>query len=201
MNEKHKHLERRSFIRLAIVGALLLISIVLSVIGLTQNSQGAKDRYDALIATDQAGGDVSAALNELQAYTYAHINTQIGGENGIKPPIQLAGTYSRLVESEQKRVDDVNVVLYERAQTECESSGPGGFSGSNRLSCIEAYVDSNGVQSVLIQDALYKFDFVSPTWSPDLAGFSIIAAFILAIVFCIDLALYYRTRRMVHMAN
>lgn len=199
MADKHKNLERRSFVRLTIVGILALLFIGLSVVGLTRNSQGAKDRYDALIAVDQAGGDVESALLELQTYIYAHMNTQIGGENGIKPPIQLAGTYGRLVDTEQAKFEKSDV--YAEAQADCERRNPTGFSGSNRLSCIEDYVDANGVEPIVIQEALYKFDFAPPVWSPDLAGYSILAAVVLVLVFCVDVALYFRTRHMVHMAS
>lgn len=198
---KHKNLERRALTRIGIVGVLLLLSIGLTVLGLTANSQGAKDRYESLIAVDQAGGDVNASLQDLQAYIYRHMNTQIGSETGINPPIQLAGTYGRLVAEEQARVEKSNEELYQVAQADCERRNPNGFSGRNRLGCIEEYIDQNGVQPRVINEALYKFDFAPPTWSPDIAGFSLLASIILGLIFVVDVGLYFRTRRMVQMAS
>ena len=196
-----KHLQKRSLVWLAVFGGLTILFILLSFFGLAQNSEGAKQRYDALIAVDKAGGDVEGSLNELRTYIYGHMNTQIGSELGIHPPIQLKGTYDRLVAAEQARVDTANEVLYSAAQADCERRQPGGFSGSNRLACIEAYVDANGQSTQTIEDDFYKFDFVPPRWSPDLAGFSILLAGLAGLVFVVDLFLYFRTRHMVHIAN
>ena len=37
---------------------------------------------------------------------------------------------------------------------------------------------SRGIEQKNIPDSLYKFDFVSPTWSPDLAGWSLLVAIV-----------------------
>ncbi len=198
---KHKHLEKRSLLLLAVFGGLTIFFVILSIVGLTQNSQGAKQRYDTLIAVDQAGGDVEEALNELRVYIYSHMNTQIGSELGIRPPIQLKGTYERLVAAEDQRVAQANEVLYEEAQKYCETTQPGGFSGRNRLDCIESYIDTNGTKANSIEDDFYKFDFVPPRWSADLAGISILLAGIFGLIFTIDLMLYFRTRSMVRMSQ
>lgn len=198
---KHKHLEKRSILLLSVFGALTIFFVVLSIVGLTQNSKGAKDRYDALIAVDQAGGDVETALNDLRIYIYSHMNTQIGSELGIRPPIQLKGTYERLVASEEQRVAKANEVLYAEAQADCERRQPAGFSGRNRLDCIEEYVDANGVKAVAVEDDFYKFDFVPPRWSADLAGISILLAGFFGLIFAVDLILYFRTRSMVQMSR
>jgi hypothetical protein len=195
---KHKHLEKRALIRLMVFGSITLVFATLSIIGLTANSNEAKHRYDNLIAVDQAGGDVETALNELRSYIYSHMNTQIGSDTGIKPPIQLQGTYQRLVEAEKARVAKSNEALYAQAQEYCERTQASGFSGSNRLSCIEKYVDENGLVENVIEDDFYKFDFVPPRWSPDLAGISIVLAAIFGIIFIADLIIYFRTRSIVN---
>jgi hypothetical protein len=128
------------------------------------------------------------------------MNTQIGSELGVKPPIQLKATYERLVAQEKEKAIESND-LYAEAQSYCESTQPGGFSGRNRLDCITAYVDENGVvsEAKTVEEDLYKFDFVPPRWSPDLAGFSIILAVIFGITFLIDLILYFKTKRTINM--
>jgi len=199
---KEKNLQKRAKIKLFVFGGLTVLFIALSFLGLTMNSQGAKERYDTLIAVDQAGGDVELALNELRAYIYSHMNTQIGSDLGVNPPIQLKGTYDRLVAAEKQKQAQPNDTLYAEAQADCERSQPAGFSGSNRLACIEAYVDANGVTSetpIQIEEDFYKFDFASPRWSADLAGFSILFSTIFGITYIVSIVLYYRTKNMVEL--
>jgi len=198
---KHKHLEKRALLRLSVFGIATVSFVVLSFIGLTANSQGAKDRYDTLIAVDQSGGDVEAALNDLRTYIYNHMNTQIGSDLGIRPPIQLSGTYSRLVDAETARVTKANDDVYAKAQAECETLYGAGSLRDARVPCVQEYIDNNTVKPTIIEDDFYKFDFVPPRWSTDLAGFSILFAGIFGLIFSIDLILYFRTRSMVRLGN
>lgn len=199
--KSHKHHEKSTLLRLGFVGVLFVACVLLSIYGLVSNSQGATSRYDALIAADQAGGDVEARLNELRAYIYSHMNTQIGSETGIKPPIQLQGTYQRLVATEQERVRGANEKLYAQAQSYCESiSAPGQL--RERAACVERYLDDNGGEKERpIEAAFYKFDFVPPRWSPDLAGISIVLSVLFGMVLAIDILLYYRTKHMITLGN
>jgi hypothetical protein len=197
---KHKHLEKQALLKLSVFGVLFIVSVCLSLIGLSMNSQEASKRYNTLIAADQAGADVQTALDDLRVHIYSHMNTQIGSDTGVKPPIQLQGTYKRIVAERENAAGQTNVELYEQAQSDCEARNPDGYSGSNRLDCIAAYVDANGVQegvNILVEDDLYKFDFASPRWSADLAGFSILSSGIFGILAFIDLIIYFRTKSIV----
>jgi preprotein translocase subunit SecF len=198
---KHKHLEKRSLLLLVVFGSVSVIFAVLSVIGLTMNSQGAKDRYDALIAVDKAGGDVEAALNELRSYIHSHMNTQIGSDIGIRPPIQLSGTYSRLADAEKARVAEANEEVYTRAQAECEKTNPAGSLRNGRVQCIQAYIDTNSVKENVVDSSFYKFDFVPPVWSADLAGISLLLTAVFTLTFSISLMFYFRTRNMVNQSR
>ncbi len=193
--------DRRSLVKIGAFTGATALAGALFVVGMVQNGKGAVRRYNALQAADQAGGDVSTALTELRQYIYAHMNTEIGGPNGIYPPIQLKGTYDRLVAAEDARIKEINDSLYTKAQEYCEANGNQGFSGKNRLDCINGYVDANGAKAQEIQGALYKYDFVAPRWSPDLAGFSFIALILFGGITLVQLALYLRTKHFVHMAN
>ncbi len=198
---KHKHLEKNALLRLAVFGVATVVFVALSIFGLIRNSQGAVERYDALKAVDESGGDVESALNDLRTYIYSHMNTRIGSELGLRPPIQLSGTYERLVEAERERVSKINSALEPKAITYCEARKPDGFSGRYRLDCIEEYKDENGAKEQPIEDDFYKFDFAPPRWSPDLAGFSILIAVISGIAFLVQLILYFRVRHAVHYSN
>ncbi len=200
MTKSHRS-DRRSIIKIGVFAGASALSGALFVIGMIRNGNGAVERYEALQATDKAGGDVASALNELREYIYAHMNTEIGGPNGIYPPIQLNGTYERLVKAEEARVKDINDSLYTKAQEYCEANGNKGFSGRNRLDCINGYIDTNGAKVQEIDGSLYKYDFVAPRWSPDLAGFSLTALVLFGSIATVQLALYLRTKHFVHMAN
>jgi hypothetical protein len=156
------------------------------------NSKEAKKRYDTLLAVDAAGGDVEKALLSLRTYIYQHMNTTIGSPTGVRPPIQLKGTYDRLVAAEQARVKQANDELYNKAQKECERLFPEGLSGRNRIPCITEFVTKNAVTEQTIPDALYKYDFASPLWSPDVAGFGILATALLFVAFLFTLFTYFR---------
>lgn len=202
MATKQKHLEKRALIRLAVFGAAFVIFLTFSFLGLAANSNGAKQRYDKLIAVDQAGGDVETALSDLRVYIYSHMNTQIGSDTGINPPIQLKGTYERLVQEANANANIGNENLYNEAQSYCEEKHPE-WSATQRLVCIEEYVDDEGVtiNRVEIEDDLYKFDFAPPVWSFDFAGISIGLAVIAFVAFLVDLGLYFRTKHMINMGN
>jgi hypothetical protein len=117
------------------------------------------------------------------------MNTNLsGGDNAVYPPIQLKYTYQRLKQAEQERVKQASSQVYTAAQSYCESLHPQGFSGSGRIPCIEQYVSEHKVTPTTIPDAMYKFDFVSPTWSPDFAGFSLLVSIILLILVVVRVA-------------
>jgi len=198
--ESHRS-DHRYVRKVAVFGGLTVIFGLLFMYGLANNGRGAVNRYNALIATDQAGGDVQKALNDLRGYIYKHMNSEIGGPNGIYPPIQLNGTYTRLVDAEQKRVEDVNGSLYQKAQQYCEENGSQGFSGRNRLDCINAYIDQNGAKPQKIDDSLYKYDFVAPRWSADLAGFSMLCMLAFLFITLTQFFMYLHTRHLVRVGN
>jgi hypothetical protein len=190
MNKKrlryiYKQLRRIGYVPLI---TAILISALITVLSLRSNNQRMITLRTAVFVADEKNGDIEKALRELREYVYAHMNTDLSsGNNAVKPPIQLKFTYDRLVAAEKQRVSEQTSQIYVDAQVDCERRFPSGLSGSNRLPCIQEYVDSHGVTAKPIPDDLYKFDFASPSWSPDLAGWSLIATILLLVVFAIRL--------------
>jgi len=123
---------------------------------------------------DKNDGAVEKTLQTLRAYVGSHMNTSLATDNGVYPPIQLKYTYTRLQEAEQARVNTKNSQIYTDAQHTCEALYPTSFSGGPRVPCIEQYVKNHGTTARNIPDAMYKFDFASPGWSPDLAGWTLV---------------------------
>lgn len=158
---------------------IFVVSAFAAAYTLRQNNLRAIELRDHVLQVDKENGDIEAALRELREFTYSHMNANLASDTGIYPPIQLKYRYERLVAAEQARVEGENKDIYAEAQKYCEARFPGGFSGSNRLPCIQQYIDDNGgpeAQPRPIPDDLYKFDFAAPVWSPDLAGWSMVVA-------------------------
>jgi len=141
----------------------------------------------ALYTADEDNTNVQAALRNLQAYVTANMNTNLsGGPNAVYPPIQLKYTYDRLVQAESQNASTANETLYTNAQNYCQQLDPTDFSGHNRVPCIEQYVETHNAQLATIPVSLYEFDFISPIWSPDLAGWSLVVTALSALLFVIS---------------
>lgn len=155
---------------------LALISSVVCVFALRANNERMVQLRDAVYQADRDDGNVQEALKNLQDYVFAHMNTDLAaGPNAVHPPIQLKYTYDRLVTAQNAKVQAINSHLYTDAQTYCQALIPIGFSGRYRESCINSYVTTHGVKAQPIPKELYEFDFTAAKWSPDLAGWSIVA--------------------------
>jgi preprotein translocase subunit SecF len=164
--------------------ALFLISGITTIAALRHNNETMVHLRSAVYEADKSGGDINSALNNLRRFVYGHMNTNLSsGGNAIKPPIQLKYTYERLQAAEQKRADNANSNVYTEAQIYCQQQNSVDFSGRNRVPCVSDYVTTHGTKAGTIPAALYQYDFVSPAWSPDLAGWSMALTAVLLVAF------------------
>jgi hypothetical protein len=168
---------------------LSVISGIICIAALRQNNLNMVKLRDQVFAADKADGDVETALRSLRSYVYAHMNTNLSSGNSIKPPIQLKYRYDRLVEAEKSQVASANTKIYNDAQNYCEQFISHQVFGGAKISCVQNYVSSHGLKEQPVPDALYKFDFVSPAWTPDLAGWSLVITVALALLFIIRFGL------------
>lgn len=177
-------------IHIGIFLAIAIVSGVVCIMALRDNNQKALDLRDKVIQVDKDNGDIETALRELRSFVYAHMNTDLAaGDNAIKPPIQLKYRYERLLEAQQQDVKRQSDQIYSEAQAECERKFPSGLRNSGRIPCITEYIATKGIKQEPIPDSLYKFDFVSPLWSPDLAGWSLVVASVTMALFVIRLGM------------
>ena len=181
---------------------LALVSSVVCIFALRANNQHMLRLRDAVYTADRDNTNVQAALNNLQAYVTAHMNTNLNTGTSLYPPIQLKYTYARLEQQAQATAAaQTDTQVYTDAQHYCEQQDPVDFSGHNRVPCIEQYVQTHGGASVpttvTIPDALYEFSFVTPAWSPDLAGWSLVAAVLSGVLFVALLVAHWWFRRTV----
>jgi hypothetical protein len=156
-----------------------LLSTVVCVFALRANNEHMIKLRDDVYTADKNNTNVTGALQNLQAYVTTHMNTNLSsGKGSVYPPIELKYTYQRLLDSESSSAAESNNDLYTEAQTYCQQAVPTGFSGRYRVPCIEQYVQTHDTTLATVPTELYEFDFVSPTWSPDLAGWSMFVAII-----------------------
>jgi hypothetical protein len=132
---------------------------------------------EAVYIADEQNGDIEGALQELRSFVNTHMNTQLRSPDATEPPIQLINQFNRYIEAEQAKLSnqDSNQV-YRDAQARCET---GAIPLTARAQCIQEYIVANGGnvnQLTIPPKELYTFDFVSPRWSPDVAGISIVLA-------------------------
>ncbi len=197
MNKRKLH---HYWTRFRVVGFIpLLVAILLcsggAILALRQNNLRAIELRDQVLQVDKDDGDINKALNELRSYVYSHMNANLATNTSVYPPIQLKYHYERLVAAEKERVRKINVKVYPEAQKLCERLNPRDFSGKNRVPCINAYVLKHAVKENPIPDSLYKFDFASPNWSPDLAGWLIVLSGLLGFITIIKLLVEFWFRQ------
>lgn len=151
---------------------------VLCVYALRDNNLGMIKLRNDVYTADQNNGDVRKALDNLRQYVFAHMNTDLtSGPNPVRPPIQLKYTYARLVKALAVNNNTSNSDIYPQAQKYCEAAIPNGFSGRYRETCIKSYVEQHGFATASsIPKSLYEFDFSSPRWSADKAGWLMVAS-------------------------
>lgn len=178
--KKHSHK-----LSLALIVALFVVAVLTSVLALRHNNLRAVELRQVVYSADQQAGDVETALNDLRQYIYSHMNTNLRTSNsGNEPPIQLASRFNKAIAAEQARIAALGGAnqVYVDAQRECERSS---LPLTSRAQCMQDYISARGQgasQLNLPPKELYTFDFASPLWSPDLAGFSILASITLGLV-------------------
>lgn len=152
---------------------LFIIFLVVGIAAARNNNLKSIELREAVIKADEQDGDVETALRDLRAHMYAHMNAGLSDAT-LKQPIQLKYRYERLAEAEKQKSSD-SQAIYEQAQALCEQRFGQGNLRDGRVPCVQQYIDEHGgKQTAKIPESLYKFDFVSPSWSPDLAGWSLV---------------------------
>jgi hypothetical protein len=162
---------------LILLSVLFVASIAVSIYSLRSNNLNMIKLREAVYTADQQNGDIETALNNLREYVHGHMNTNLtSGDASSEAPIQLVGQFNRAVETEQARIAVLGSAnqVYVNAQKECEVSS---LPLTARAQCMQDYITTYGngaPQLNLPPKEAYVFDFISPFWSPDLAGWSIV---------------------------
>ena len=167
---------------------LAVCFLVLGVLGMRQNNLHMIDLREQVYLADEKGTEVEEPLRQLREYVFRHMNTDLASGNvSIKPPIQLTHRYEKLVVAEQKKAEKINKQVKTDSERECAQEFPASGLNPDRINCVAKYTRDHAVKPKQIPSELYKFDFVSPVWSPDFAGLSLLSALIFFALFTIRL--------------
>lgn len=150
-----------------------ILLVMLSTAALRQNNIQMGELRDDVLQADELGEDISEPLRLLQEHVTSHMNTRMA------QPLNLVGSFNRAVEEERKKAEQTgaNPEVYQRAQEVCENPN---VVLSVRAQCIQDYVTENAPEGTAPEQLnippkeLFIYDFRSPAWSPDLAGWSMV---------------------------
>ncbi len=172
---------------------LLVIGVVLSLSFLRLNNLGMDARRTVVQQADKkADKDATRlALVELQRYVSSHMNTSLG-PNGF----YLEHQYNRDKQSALNSAtldSNPNSAVYQQASIECRNRFQGGVSSfrNDYVACVAERVKTLSPSDDLTSGLKlpkaesYRYDFASPKWSPDLAGFSVLFCLIVTSVIVI----------------
>lgn len=173
--------------RVGIAGNFILAAagVGASILALRDNNLKMIALYEKVKEADTSGVGTYDRLKDLQVFVAQHMNAT-PPKLGSNPGIQLVETYKRAKAAETARVTAERERIYNEAISYCEAALPQSLL-SQRAQCI---IDRNASQTVTerqIVPDLYRYDFVSPRWSPDLAGWSIVVSVVLVAVFVLQI--------------
>jgi hypothetical protein len=166
---------------------LLILLILMAFVAATflrLNNIGMADRREAVLAADKDGGEsaMQSRLYDLQRYVVEHMNSDTG-------PFYLEQQYRRDV---QKAVDaakndtNPNGNIHAKAEAACRP-----HYAVWSPSYVQCFTDElakyppspNPADNVSLPSTeLYRYNFASPLWSPDFAGFAIMVCVVIAIM-------------------
>lgn len=160
---------------------MLVIGLVLSASFLRLNSLEMNDRREAVYQADKSADEekIRMSIVELQNYVSSHMNTSLG--DGF----YLEHSYNRARDSALNiatNATNPNAAVYQQASIECQNRFQGGVASfrNDYVACVaervQALSPSPDIESGLNLPKAenYHYNFASPVWSPDLAGFTVL---------------------------
>lgn len=168
---------------------ILVLMLFVSATLLRLNNLGMLERRQAVIDADKTGDrqKTVAALEELRSYVNSHMNTDMG--RGV----YLEQSYAKARDAAIERAASANSTnpnsaAYQQASVACRSRFIGGTE-SYRNDYVQCVIDQVGAMSQgqdpaesinLPKADTYRYSFVSPRLSLDLAGCSVLLTLLIA---------------------
>lgn len=174
--------------------ALAIILAVVAVLGMRHNNITAHDMQAEIIARDMEGEEVEEQLRELEYFTHNRMNATAPG----RMEVFLQGSYEQAVADAEAAADQaVGGEVYQQAQSACEEEGR---DPRDVAECAQDFISERlgdeQPEADIPEEADYTYTFISPRWSPDIAGLPIAGAIlslvIAAVVYVRGIVLRFR---------
>lgn len=168
------------------LAVLLVVLAVSSVYLLRQNNLQMIELRNRVVQADEQNRDIPQALTNLRNYIATHMNTSMG-ERGIYLEHSYQRAYDAAVQ-QAAQSGSASAATYQQADKDCQSLFSKTASFPAYIQCVTDKVAATGVaadpvSSIKAPSAdLYRFNFVSPAWSPDVAGFILLSCCLTAIL-------------------
>jgi hypothetical protein len=158
---------------------ILALFVVASAFLLRQNNLEMVRLRSLVEQADQQNGDVQKALLNLQHYMSGHMNTSLG--DGVALQYSYQRAYEAAVQAAANS-SNPQAALYTQVELECRPV----FERTQSFPAYTQCAHDRLAQLSPGQDALtalkappaelYKVNYTSPLWSPDVAGFGVLLA-------------------------
>jgi hypothetical protein len=161
---------------------ILILAAFVSATFLRLNNIGMVQRRDAVYAADKTGDNTVTQnrLYDLQRFVSSHMNTDMG------KGVFLTATYNRDKQALlEKASAGPNGNIYVKAQQVCAPRYSGWSPAYvqctvNELAKYPAGTNLN--DTVNLPPGPYQYNFASPLWSPDFAGWSVLVCVVILIM-------------------
>lgn len=168
---------------------LLVLAAFLAATFLRLNNIGMVERRSAVVSADEAGDSeiIKDRLYDLQRYVTSHMNTNLG--RGIF----LENSYKKDLKSSYESVQTDSEV-YQLVQDYCEPK----FSHWSQA-YVQCVIDKlaeypEAKTPIMPETSAYIHNFISPIWSPDFAGLSVLICIALLLMIIARITGYFVLR-------
>ncbi len=168
---------------------ILIIGLIISASLLRLNNITMEHYRNAVYGADKSGNKeaIKNSLVDLQRYVARHMNTSL--LNGV----YLQEEYNRALDTWDKSAQsstNPNAAVYQQASIECRARWHGGVASfrNDYVGCVAERVralgvaDDPGAITARPNPEDYHYNYVSPLWSPDIAGFTVLFCGLIASV-------------------
>lgn len=161
---------------------ILLVALVLiGAFFLRQNNLHMITLRNQALQADEQNKDIPKALANLHNYVVAHMNASMG-DQGIYLEHSYHRSYAAAITAAAQGGSD-SAVIYQNAEKVCTAQFDPDAAFLSYAQCAVAKVAASGAPPISTPSAdLYRFNFVAPAWSPDLAGFTLLTAVLVGIL-------------------
>lgn len=173
---------------------ILLVGIFFSASFLRLNSLRMDSLRRDVISADKSGDKekIKASLVALQQYVSSHMNTSLN--SGVYLPEEFARAQEAAYASAASATNP-NASVYQQASIDCRSRFQGTVASyrNDYVACVAERVQALGAgldPSELVREPKkedYQYNFISPVWSADLAGWSVLFCVVITSVILLRL--------------